>query len=352
MTTKTKVYEDAWTLDGRLRPTRGTITKGKVKAVRELLNRHLAGNEIATATLKEALTTTDAIFNLAYLTNLNFVPNYEESERNWSTIAGQRTVPDFRPVTLYSINRSWTDGNGESNVLGEHGEAPVIPEGTAYPYAYIAGEVAQGTGVRKRGLKTDWTLESRINDGLAALDNLPSELLEVSLDTDEADVWGALVNQVTAASALDGGEVPGGLQAVAPNSALSADAIARAIIELSERTINGRKIRITGGYNLVVPVGQGLFANFIINSQRIESLETTNGSVARLQPARRGLRGRVGVGRGLRVDAPAEAGLDSSPRAGEALASRLRDPAAVRGQPHRQLRRWRRGQPVRRQLRG
>jgi hypothetical protein len=94
-------------------------------------------------------------------------------------------------------------------------------------------------------------------------------------------VWGALVNQVTAASALDGGEVPGGLQAVAPNSALSADAIARAIIELSERTINGRKIRITGGYNLVVPVGQGLFANFIINSQRIESLETTNGSVAR-----------------------------------------------------------------------
>jgi len=277
----TKVYEDAWTLDGRLQPTRGTISKTKVKAVKELLTKHLAGDRVSTAILTEALTTTDAIFNLSYLTNLNFVPNYEEAEGNWRTIATQRTVNDFRPVTLYTINRSWTDGNGESNVLGAHGEAPVIPEGTAYPYAYIAGEVAQGTGVRKRGLKTDWTLESRINDGLGALDNLPAELLDVSLDTDEADVWGALTTQVTAASALDGGEVPGGLTTVPPNAALSADAIARAIIELSEREINGRKIRVTGGYNLIVPVGQGLFANFIINSQRIESLDSVNGALTR-----------------------------------------------------------------------
>lgn len=279
MTKELKVYEDAWTLDGRLKPTRGTITKTKVKAVKELLTAHLAGNGVATATLTEALTSTDAIFNLSYLTNLNFVPNYEAEDQEWRSIAGERTVPDFRPVTLYTINRNWTDGNGESNVLGAHGEAPVIPEGTGYPYAYIAGEVAQGTGVRKRGLKTDWTLESRINDGLAALDNLPSELLEVSKDTDSADVWGALTTQVTAASALDGGEVPGGLAAVPPNAPISADAIARAIIELSERTINGRKIRVTGGYNLIVPVGQGLFANFIINSQALAGIDTTSGAI-------------------------------------------------------------------------
>ena len=178
-------YKNPFDLDGRLKLNRH-VSEKKVEAVQSLLEAHLRGDRIKSAVLQDLLTTSDSIFNLAHLANLNFVPNYDEAPRNWNQIAGVRSVDDFRPVTLFSINRSWTDGNGESNVLSAHGAAPVIPEGTAYPYAYIAGELQSGAGVSKKGLKTDWTLESRINDGLRAIEDLPSQLLDVSLDTEEA----------------------------------------------------------------------------------------------------------------------------------------------------------------------
>ena len=258
-------YKDNFTLDGRLKVVPG-VSKAKVAAVAEMTERHLQGDRVASATLHEALTTSDAIFNAAHLATLNFLPNYDEAPREWRSVAGTRAVPDFRPATLYSLNRSWTDGNGESNVLSANGGAPVIPEGAPYPYAYISGQNAQGGAVTKKGLKTDWTLEARINDGLGALDELPREINEVALDTEEEEVFGALTSFVRANSTteLDGGLVPTG-STVLPNAPFSRDALIRAIIELSEREINGRKVRVSGGYNVIVPVGQGIFAQFILN---------------------------------------------------------------------------------------
>ncbi len=256
-------YKNAFDLDGRLKRSRH-VSERKVEAVKSLLEQHNRGNRVASAQLQELLTTTDAIFNLAHLANLNFIPNYDEAPRTWSEIAGVRTVDDFRPVTLYSINRSWTDGNGASNVLSDHGAAPIVPEGTAYPFAYIAGEVQSGAGVSKKGLKTDWTLESRINDGLGAIQDLPSQLLQVSLDTEEEEVWGAITTQLTSASDLDGGTTPEGV-VVLPNSQLTRDALIQAQYEVSQRLINGRNIKVTGGFNLVVPIGRAPYANFILN---------------------------------------------------------------------------------------
>jgi len=251
-------YKNPFTLDGKVKPS-AFVSKEKVSAVKSLLERHMHGDRIASGTLQEALSTSDAIFNLAHLTNLNFVPEFEEAPRTWSQIAGVRVAPDLRPVTLYGLNSNW-----DGNVLTAQGAAPVVPEGAAYPYAYISGQVAQNAGQVKRGFKTDWTLESRINDGLGALENLPQEMLQVALDTEEADVYGALTTQVTADSALDGGTVPTGAT-VSANSPLSRDALIRAQFELSQREINGRKITVTGGYNLIVGVGQGIYANFILN---------------------------------------------------------------------------------------
>lgn len=266
MTTKDLLekYEDKFTLDGRLARVRH-VSEKKVEAVKHLLEAHLSGDRIKSAILHEALTTSDAIFNLAYLANLNFVPNFEAADRNWQSIAGTRQVPDLKPVTLYSLNRSWTDGNGNSNVLSEHGAAPRIPEGTAYPYAYIAGEVQEGAGASKKGLKTDWTLESRINDGLGAIENLPDQLLEVSLDTEEEEVWGALITQLTAASDLDGGVTYEGVT-VPANAPLTRDSLIQAQAELGAREINGRKIKVTGGFNLIVPIGRGQYANYVLNT--------------------------------------------------------------------------------------
>ena len=275
-----RVYKNKLTLDGRLKLVPG-VSAPKVKAVKELSEKHLAGDRIASATLLEALTTSDAMFNMAHLATLNFVPNFDEAPRKWSQIAGIRQVPDFKSPTLWSINKSWDDGDGDgsSAVLGANGEAPVIPEGTPYPYAYIAGEVNAGTGIKKRGFKTDWTLEARINDALGVIDMLPDEMRKVSLDTEEADVFGALIAGVPTGSKLAGGTVPTGAT-VAVNAPLSRDALIRALMELALRTINGRVIQVNGGYNLLVSVGQGIYANYIL-SQTLTAFESngTAGSV-------------------------------------------------------------------------
>lgn len=253
--------KNTFTYDGRVRAG-AHVTPAKVKAVKELYEAYRNGDFVAEGKLKEALTSSDAIFNFAHLVNLNFLPNYDEAPRKWRDVAGVREVPDLKDVTLYSLSRSWTDGNGGSNVLSVNGAAPVIPEGTTYPYAYIAGQTVQGAGAVKRGFKTDWTLEARINDGLRALDELPGEMLNVALDTEDEEAFGALITQAT--TTLAGGLVPTGVT-VPANAPFSRDALIRAIIELSERTINGRKIQVNGGYNVVVPVGQGVFAQFILN---------------------------------------------------------------------------------------
>lgn len=269
-----RTYKDKFTLDGRLKVVPG-VSKQKVAAVKALLERHNRGDKIATATLQEALTTSDAIFNLAYLANVNFLPDYDEAERNWNAIAGTRTAPDLRPITLYSMQNKWTNGDdtADSNVLGPNGEAPVVPEGSAYPYAYMSqAPTHQQARVVKRGFKTDWTLEARINDGLGLLDALPQEMLEVALDTEEADVWGALITQTPASSALAGGVIPDGSTTVAPNAPFSREAVIRAMIELSNREVNGRKQRFTGRWNLIVPVGQALFVNFVLN-QTLQGIE-------------------------------------------------------------------------------
>jgi hypothetical protein len=258
-----RVYKNKLTLDGRLKLVPG-VSAAKVKAVKDLTERHLAGDRIASATLLEVMTTSDAMFNMAHLATLNFVPNFDEAARKWQQIATVRAVPDFKPPTLFSINKSWTDGDGESNVLGAHGEAPEVPEGSAYPYAYISGQVNAGAGIKKRGFKTDWTLEARINDSLGVIDALPEEMRAVALDTEEADVFGALIAQTPVGSQLAGGTVPTGAT-VPVNAAFSRDALIRAIIELSLRQVNGRVIQITGGYNLLVPVGQSIYVNFILN---------------------------------------------------------------------------------------
>lgn len=256
-------YKDPISLDGRLSVDKRWVTQEKMDYTADLLERRARREYSAEGTLKEALTTTELPFNLAQLASINFIENYDEAPREWETVATTRPVNDLKPATLWSLNRSWTNGNGDSGVVTPAG-APVVPEGTVYPYAYLAGQSSEGGKAEKHGFKTDWTLEAQINDGLGLIDELPDAMLEVASDTDEDVVWGALSTQITSASELVGGAIPGGTT-VLPNAPFSRDALIRAIIELSERFINGRRIQVRGGYNVVVPVGQGVFAQFILN---------------------------------------------------------------------------------------
>lgn len=263
-------YKNWFTLDGRVAPPAG-VTEAKTRAVKELVERATRGNRAAAGTLVEAVTTSDAAFNLAHLVNLNFIPQYDAAPRTWTQIAGTRPVSDFRPAVLYSLAGQWSDG-----VLGDGDPAhvaPVVPEGTAYPESVLSGEESSSGGVVKRGFKTSFTFEAFINDAVGWLRALPGEMLNTSLDTEEFEVYSALQASLDATNNLDAGTtVPTG--GVVPiNAPLSRDALLAAIIQLTSRTINGRMVTVTGGYNLIVASGQAVYANFLLN-QTLAALNT------------------------------------------------------------------------------
>lgn len=253
---------------GRKRLPTG-VTQEKMEAVADLIEQTMDGSFEAEGLLKQAMTSSDAVFNLAALTELNVLADFPEFEnRNWSSIATTRTVSDFRPVTLYSLRPDWSAGG----TLGDGDPvfvAPRIPEGATYPYAYLEQEANQQVGgVVKRGFKTGFTFEAFINDAVGFLQALPESMRQIALDTDEWEIFNALITGVTSAEELDGGPVPFGedTATVLPNAPISRNALVRAMIELGEREINGRKIVVSGGWTLVIPAGQRFWVEYILNN--------------------------------------------------------------------------------------
>lgn len=263
-----KEYKDEFTLDGRLKAPVG-VTEEKVEALRDLVDETMAGSRAAKGTLEEAMVSTDAVFNLAYLTELNVLADFDEFEnRNWSKIATTRQVSDFRNVTLFSLRPDWsaggTLGSGDPVFV-----APRIPEGANYPYAYLEQETNQQVGgIVKRGFKTGFTFEQFINDAVGFLQALPESMRGIALDTDEWEVFNALITGVTSSEQLDGGPIPFGDETITvlPNAPISRNALVRAMIELGERTINGRKVVVSGGWTLLIPAGQRMWVEYILNN--------------------------------------------------------------------------------------
>lgn len=268
-------YKDPFTCDGRLRPA-ASVTKAKLGAVKNLFEAGLRGDRVAAAQFTESISTSDAIFNAAYLTSIQVLEQFDAAPRTWSQIATVRELPDFKPAVLQGIFGGF-EGLARDDASGVNpaGIAPVVPEASQYPYATIGDVEAAYGRLKKRGFKVGFTWEARINDAIGFFEQLPQEMLNVALDTEEYEVYSALTNGVTAAQQLDGGTVFTG-DTVPANAPLSRNAILRAIFELSQREINGRKVQVTGGYNLVVPVGAGAAARYVLSQQVIEE---TSGSL-------------------------------------------------------------------------
>jgi hypothetical protein len=263
-------YKDPFTLDGRIRPGLG-VTKAKVHAAQDLLEKALQGDIMADATFRESVTTSDAMFNAAYLTSLALIPQFDEAPRVLvGALAGNRTVPDFRPVTLYSIFGDLT-GPG----IGAHGEALTVPEGAPYPHVTVSGVESMYANLAKKGLKFSFTWEARINDTIGFFANLPSDLLEVAVATEESEVLDALINGTGAGSALAGGTLPDGT-VVPADAPLTPAAIWQGIRELSNREVNGRKVGRASGYNVLVPVG---LKDFIDYTLRLTIISIQDGAV-------------------------------------------------------------------------
>lgn len=265
-------YKDPFTCDGRLRPG-ASVTKAKVGAVKSLFEAGLRGDRVAAAQFTESIATSDAVFNAAYLTSIQVLEQFDRLPRTWDQIATVRELPDFRPAVLQGIFGGF-EGLQRDDASGSNPEgiAPVVPEASQYPYATI-GEVEAVYGrLQKRGFKVGFTWEARVNDAIGFFEQLPQEILNVALDTEEYEVYSALTNGVGASQQLDGGTTYTG-DTVPANAPLSRNAIVRAIFELSQRLVNGRYVQVTGGYNLIVPLGAGPAARFVLNQQVIENTD-------------------------------------------------------------------------------
>jgi hypothetical protein len=253
-------YKDPFTLDGRIRHHH-RATEAKVRALQTLMEDALAGDIIADARLREAISSTDAVFSLPSLLNLQFIPQLPEKEKDLAVIAPVRTAKDFNPITLLSMISGHTDGSlNESNLkgsaLGVDGALPPIPEGTPYPMVTIgSGQESFYQKITKYGVRLAYTWEARIQDSVGFLDGLPAELLATVVDTRYSALHDALALATTSAGAY---VLPNGIT-VPDNAKLignSANVLAAASMALGERTINGRPIGDISSFNLFVAVGK------------------------------------------------------------------------------------------------
>lgn len=240
-------YTDGFTLDGRLKPVYG-VTKAKVEAADKLLAEAMHGSAIASGMLKEVHTTSDLKFNLAHLITTVMIPQFDEAERTWSQVAGTRVVPDFNPVQLFSLFGELT-GPG----VNQNGGLNRVPEASPYPYVTVKGQEAFYQKLSKFGAKFGFTWESTRQDVTGFFEQMPAQLVELALDTEEREVYQALINGTTATLASQ--TLPSGTVTQA-NGRISPDTIWAAIMQLQNVEINSRKVgRSSNGYNVVVPAG-------------------------------------------------------------------------------------------------
>lgn len=251
-----KEYKNQFTLDGRIKPVAG-VTPEKVAAADKLLREAMNGNHIAAGTLREVHTTSDLQFNIAHLVSVTMIPQFDAAERTWSKIAGTRVVPDLGPVRLQSLFGDLT-GAG----VHEKGGLLRVPEASVYPYVTVSGQEALWAKIEKFGAKFGFTWEASVSDVVGFFENIPGELLQLALDTEEREVYEALINGTT--QELGAVLLPNG-DTTLPNSPISPEAILAAILQLSNVEVNGRKVGEASGYNVIVPAGTKRMIEYQLN---------------------------------------------------------------------------------------
>ena len=258
-------YKDQFTLDGRIKPANHLVTRRKVEAADQLLQAAFRGDKIAAGQLAEVHSSSDLKFNVAHLVTATVLPQFDEAERSWTQVAGVRTVPDFGPVRLMSLF-------GDLTGAGVHAQGGLltVPEASPYPYVTVSGQEAFYAKLAKLGAKFGFTWEASVNDVIGFFEQIPGELLQLVLDTEEREVFEALVNGTT--NELAAQTLPDGTT-TAPNAPISPEAIWAAILQLQNTEVNGRKVGRASGYNVVVPAGTGDFVNYALNRDIIQIVD-------------------------------------------------------------------------------
>jgi hypothetical protein len=265
------------TVDPRVNPL-------KVQAMAEMVKGAKLGGyagERARLDIAESLTTSDAPFAFAHLTNLRNLPQYAEYIPDFAPIVTDETVPDFRPMTFFNLTVNSQTLTGLENGKDNDGKriAPVVAEGDTYQYAFGYTQSSTSVAVKKRGFKIGWTLEQAVNDVYNLVQKFPGDMLVVGQKTDEYVVFRALTQGVTSTSRqqaevdfVSGVSVP-------INSPFSAAAIRVGMRQVGRRVDqNGNRVPIPGKYYLVVALNTSESINWEFNLAR-SLTEITNGAI-------------------------------------------------------------------------
>lgn len=253
-------FKDKFTLDNLLVPRKG-VTEESVGKVMEYVTKGKRGDYVAEAKLKESLMSGDLANSVAHFINIITIPQLPvQNERPVSKLAGYRTVPDFRPATLYGIGYGQLEGPGVTAAGG----AARVPQGQPFPEATISGVEAAYAKLQKNGLRINWDFEDFVNDTIGVLDGIPAQLQDIALQTEWNEVGDALIKATTVLPATT---LPDGT-AVPINSPATANGIMAAIQALSLRSVNGTKrlIGTLSSYKVVVAPGQKVFVDYAIRA--------------------------------------------------------------------------------------
>ena len=246
------------TCEGRLEVT-PFVNERKVLAMREMIKGINFGgyaSERAAVDLKETLATTDGIHSFAHLANIRNLPDWDKAERQWSKIASIETVDDFEPTTFQRLDFNFdTLKHGKGNKGAR--VSPKVAELDTYQYAFGYSEETVKAAIEKRGWKFGLSLERILSKLRPYVRDLPGDMLEVALDTDEFLVFDALQTGVTTASRLSAGTAPITGASVAQNAPFSVDALRLGLSQIAARTVNSKKVQLAPRYYIVVASGQG-----------------------------------------------------------------------------------------------
>lgn len=207
--------------------------------------------------LAETLSTSDAPFSFAHITNLRNLPIYDEFVPDYDPIINDESVPDFKPMTFSNLKFNFDglqygkDNDGRDNI------APRVAELDTYQYAFGYTQESTDIAVEKRGFKVGWSLEQGVNDVYGLVTKFPGDMLRVGQRTEQYVVFRALKNGVTSASQLDADTDFISGETVKATSPATPAALRVAVRQVGQRTdADGNRVPIPASFYLVVGLGQ------------------------------------------------------------------------------------------------
>lgn len=234
------------------------------------LSEALAGDRLAQARLKEAITSDQLAPMFITAANVRFQEYFDSYNTLWGSIATKELLTDFRQASLLSLKPDSTtvpiDNGGYKHPVGT---LPHVPELTPYPTMSYQAEGAFIT-TAKHGARIQFSFESFINDEWNVIARFPKDAATLAARTEDLLVLLQIFDPVTKSLRADvfndanktkadfttvpdeftGGTGAGGVGGV-KNAALSFDAIVAARYQALATIRDGHSTYVPEGFVLV-----------------------------------------------------------------------------------------------------